>query len=219
MIKITIRVSGIPTEPSSPIARELKEYIQQRHPRYDYRDGLEMIIEIFEQRTTGRNPRTGELRKALGSRNYKVVSLAEAMEPRYVQIDRGGSGRLYVRIESKFYYSRKKQEQEFESVLDELEEFVENILPTITNKKVHRAIDVLYPEILDLNEQDELYKAIKKYHELIQILDEEGERHDLRDADLGRTAHRYTLTEYGEEVVYTWQHGEFEGSSNLETEE
>jgi len=115
--------------------------------------------------------------------------------------------------------SRDEQEEEFESVLVELEEFVQNILAGITNEKVHRAINVLYPEILDLNEQDDLYGAIKEYHGLILILDAEGERHDLRDADRGRTAHQYTLTEYGEEVFYVWQRGEFERSSNSEGEE
>lgn len=196
-------------EPSSPIARELKEYIQQKHPRYDYRGCLDLIIEIFEQRTSGRNPRTGELARALGLKNSKVINLAEAMEPKYVQINRAVSGRFYVRIEPEFYYSRDEQEREFELVLDELEEFVRDVLPDITNENVHRAINVLYPDILDLNEQGALYDAIKKYHELILILDAEGERYDLRDADKGKTAHQYILTENGEEVFYAWQRGEF----------
>ncbi len=74
--------------------------------------------------------------------------------------------------------------------------------------------EVLYPNILGLNEQGALYKAIKKYHELILVLDEEGERHDLRDADQGTTPHQYILTENGEEVFYAWQRGEFYGSPN-----
>ena len=205
----------MPIEPFSPIARELKEYIRQRHPGYDYREVLDVIIEIFEQRTSVRNPRTGELARALGFRNYKIISLAEAAEPRYVQINRAVSGRFYVRIESEFYYSRDEQEQEFESVLNELEEFVQTVLPSITNKRVYRAIELLYPDIIDLNEQGDPYEAIKKYHELILILDEEGERHDLRDADKGRTAHQYILTEDGEDVFYAWQRGEFEGNTDL----
>jgi hypothetical protein len=211
---MTTRTSRIPTESNSPITRELKEYIEQRHPRYDYREGIDLVIEIFEQRTRGRNPRTGESAKALGFKNYKVIKLTKALEPRYVQIDRAVSGRFYVRIESDFYYFRDEQEREFALVLDELEEFVQTVLPDITNKKVHRAINVLYHDILDLNEQSDLYRAIKKYHELILILDAEGERHDLRDADYGTTAHQYTLTEHGEEVFYAWQRGEFEGNFN-----
>jgi hypothetical protein len=174
-----------------------------------------LIIEIFEQRTPGRNPRTGELARALGFKNYKVVNLAKAVEPRYVQINRAFSSRFYVRVDSEFYYSRNEQEREFELVLDELEEFVQTILPDITNERVHRAIELLCPDILDLYEQGDLYGAIKKYHELILILDEEGERHDLRDADLGTTAHQYILTEDGEDVFYAWQRGEFEGNTDL----
>lgn len=213
-MKITTRTSRMPIEPLSPIARELRDYIHQRHPRYDYREVLDVIIEIFGQRTSVKNPRTGELGRALGFRNYKVVKLAEAVEPRYVQINRAFQGRFYVRIESEFYYSRDEQEQEFESVLNELEEFVQAVLPSITNRKVHRAIGVLYHDILDLNEQGALYKAIKKYHELILVLDAGGERHDLRDADQGTTANQYILTEHGEEVFYAWQRGEFESNLN-----
>jgi hypothetical protein len=215
---MTIKIAEIPTEPSSPLAGELKEYIGQKHPRYDYRDCLDLIIEIFEQRSSGRNPRTGDLARALGLKNSKIINLAEAIEPKYVRINRAVSGRFYVRIESDFHCSRDVQEREFESVLNELEEFVQDVLPGITNERVHRAIDVLYPDILGLNEQGDLYKAIKKYHELILILDLEGERHDLRDADLGITAHQYILTESGEDVYYAWQRGEFSGNPNL-TEE
>ena len=219
VMQITIRTSRIPIEPFSPIARELKEYVQQRHPGYDYREVLDVIIEVFNQRTSVRNPRTGELARALGFKNYKVINRAEAAEPRYVQVNRAISGRFYVRIDSDFYFSRDEQEREFEAVLNELEEFVQIVLLSIANRRVHRAIDLLYPDILDLNEQGDLYEAIKKYHELILILDEEGERHDLRDADLGITAHQYILTEDGEDVFYAWQRGEFEGDSISETEE
>ena len=214
-MKILVRISEMSIEPFSPVARELREYIQQRHPGYDYREVLDLIIEIFEQRTPGRNPRTGELARALGFKNYKVVNLAEVVEPRYVQINRAVSGRFFVRIDTGLCYSRNKQEREFEAVLDELEEFVRIVLPGITNERVHRAIGLLYPDILDLYEQGDLYGAIKKYHELILILDEEAERHGLRDANLGRTAHQYILTEDGEDVFYAWQRGEFEGNTDL----
>ncbi|KYK34881.1 MAG: hypothetical protein AYK19_11595 [Theionarchaea archaeon DG-70-1] len=202
--------SDLPKKPVSLIAQEFSDYIRSKHPRYDYRECLDIVIEVFiKKEESGKNPSTSDLAAVLGTKNQKIISRVKAIQPRYIQIDKRNSGRFYVRIGSEFRYTRDKIQEVYEYIVQELKRFIKENFKEISNERCIRAIKILYPEIFHWARQKKLSKMINKYRELLQILNEENLNHDLPDINKGTTSYRYILTGNGRDVYYVWLRGEF----------
>jgi hypothetical protein len=203
-------ISNLPRQPVSLIAQEFSGYIRSKHPKYDYRECLDIVIEIFVRKEeSGKNPSTSDLAAELGTKNPKIISRVKAIQPRYIQIDKRNSGRFYVRIGSKFLHTKDKIQEVYEYIIHEMKRFIKENFKEISNERCIRAIKRIYPEILFWARQKKLSKTIDKYRELLQTLKEEDISHDLPDIDKGTTPYRYVLTDDGKSVYYVWLRGEF----------
>lgn len=211
MREITENITGIPETPTSPLATEFKEYIESIHPKTDWKEYLDLLIVTGQYYNEhGQNPLTGDLASALQFTEDKVRRRAETLGDRYIRIIRPTHNGAFITIDSKRYWDSNRLENELDSVLEDLEEFLAQNLPNISDSDLRTAINMLHAEISEYREND-LFKAVSKYHALIQKLNRSGVRHNLRDAQVKNAANRYELTTQGEEIFSAWQCGEFHG--------
>lgn len=165
---------------------------------------MDLIIEIYYQNSADGPPSTSDLVNALNLKRWIIYSRIRALYPEYIQKNRGSS-HFYLRVESNFYYTGDEIGENFNDVIGILSDYVREVFPYILNHRCIRAVNILYPKII----QENLSTAVKKYRELILIFNEERIDHGLPDMDTGNTANRYILTENGEEIFFAWQRGEF----------
>ena len=206
---MTEYIEGIPENPISPIAIEFKEYIGSIHPRTDWREYLDFLIVTGQYYNEyGENPRTGDLASALQFTEDRVRRRAETLEGRYIRIIEPTHNGVFITIDSQRYWDFSRLENEFDSVLEDLEEFIAQNLQNISDDDTRTTISRLYAEISEYRENN-LFKSVSKYHTLVQKLDRSGVHHNLRDAQVKNTANRFELTAQGEEIFSAWQRREF----------
>jgi hypothetical protein len=197
---ITINASTSPGTPSTLIITEFRNYIRSGHPKYDWGNCLRELRAIAQfAYDNGENPRTGELASCLGFTGAQVRKYAEAMSPKYVRIDKSNHRKPYVLIGSRPYYAYDKAEREFSEILEDLELLSKDFMPDISDNGLRARIESLIAEIFEAFENS-LFRAVSIYHRLIQMLEQFGIHHNLRDARVQSTANRYELTTHGEDV-------------------
>ena len=168
----------------TPPPGDFKEYIELRHPRYDWKECLDLLKKIYEYNTHGRNPRTSELASTSHMTEETVRRRAEAMNPKYLEIHKC---RFFVFTDSMRYYDRSDQKAKLDKLLGELETFMGNA-PRIIDEKLLAKLTLLYSTILDMRTEGDLFWTGKKYHKFIEILDDKEITHNLRDAIASRRA-------------------------------
>jgi len=202
----------------SPIAMEFRENIESIHPRTDWREYLDLLIVIGQYYDEyGENPRTSDLANILQFTNDKVRRRADTMEDRYIRINRPTCKGALITIDSQPYWDFDELQEEFNSVLEDLEEFLAQHLQDLSDDSLRTIISALRDEILEQRE-DSLFGAVTKYKDLIQKLNRSGVQHELRDVQIKTKANRYILTIQGEEVFLAWQRGEFHTSQPSQSE-
>lgn len=191
----------IPKMPSDPNARALKKHIEEIHPKYDWRECLDFLIEISEYKDThGKNPRTGDLADALSITGEKVRKFADTMEPTYIHVDRKGR-KVFIIIEGEPHFGYANMQQGFERVMGKLEEYSRETMPSI-EEEWRDDLRFLCDEISDLIVINDLFGAVRKYNELIRKLSDYGVPHDLPTVMVRSTAYSYELSDYGEKMVH-----------------
>jgi hypothetical protein len=209
--KMTENITGIPEILTSPIAIEFKEYLESIHPGTDWKEYLDLLVVIGQHHDEyGENPRTGNLASILQFTMDKVYRRAGALEGRYIRIIKPTHNGAFITIDSRRYWDFNRLENEFDSILEDLERFLAQNLQNFSDNDIRTAISILYAEIIEYREHN-LFKAVSKYHTLIQKLNRSGIHHNLRDAQVKNTANRYELITQGEEIFCAWQRGEFHG--------
>lgn len=199
---MVVHVSGVPATPTSPDGRDFRNYIASIHPKYDWRECLDVLVDISLHRsTTGEDPRTRNLIANLSMTRARLMGRVEAMEPQYVRILRS---RVLVVIEVSEYLNPIRQRIEFDNILRELEDFLRHTAPGIVDPALIRTLWSLYHEILDLIIRGLLYWAVKRYHELIGMLTSSGIHHRLHDAyvQVNRRTARKIFIVVGEELCF-----------------
>jgi hypothetical protein len=206
---MTENIAGVLDPPISPIVIELKECVESIHPWTDWKEYLDLLIVTGQYHNEyGENPRTSDLADVLRFSNDKVRRRAETMESRYIRINRPAHNRAFITIDSQRYWDFNRLEDEFDSILEDLEEFLAQYLQETSDNDLRTTISTLHTEILEYRE-DDLFKAVSKYHTLIQELNRSGVEHNLLDAQVKNMTNRYILTPEGEEVFSAWQRREF----------
>ncbi|KYK33441.1 MAG: hypothetical protein AYK19_13765 [Theionarchaea archaeon DG-70-1] len=196
-----VHVTDIPVMPESSIAREFKRYIESIHPRYDWRDCLDILIEIHQYITrNNENPSTTELVTALQTTGQRVRTRVNAMEPRYAQVSRS----VFIVVGEERYSNYYEQRGRFGKILGELKHFLEDVAPRTVEPVLLRDLTSRYDEILSSNAQGYLYEAVNKYHDLIQTLDGAGVKHNPPDVfvQVDRRAARKIFIIIGEDLYF-----------------
>lgn len=112
--------------------------------------------------------------------------------------DVGRRGAIFF-ASSELYFDRQKQEEEFKRLSGDLKKFLSSITPDTFDQTLFKKLNSLYDDIVDLVEQEDLYKAVRKYHGLVQMLYKNRIIHFLCDADVRSTSYRYAVTSEGED--------------------
>ncbi len=174
---------------------ELKDFIQSFAPDEVTTELLETLNSQYEEITALRT--RGDLYEAVGKYHDLIQTLDDEGIRRNLRDAEARKELGVILIGSEPCFGREKQEEEFGILLDELIKFLTSVESNTIDPSLLTKLESLYNDIVTLKEKGDLYKAVRRYHGLIQILKEEGIQHNLRDAELRSTSYRYALTSDG----------------------
>ncbi len=173
------------------LLEKLKDFLQNIAPEIIDEPLLKLnslYDEIF-------NVKAEDLYEAVGKYHELIQTLNENGIIHNLQDAREGRNGAIFFTDPELYFDRDEQERIFNELLKGLKLFLPSI--ELYEPILFEKLNLCYNEILNLV-QVNLYKAVRKYHGLIEMLYENEIEHTLRDADVKGTSYRYAVTSEGE---------------------